>query len=118
MQPLMAIGFDDARPATPTLGEESKQDLLNLDDPPEELVENIGPQLTTKFWIPAGGVLGYFAGDRLDILPRIAEGTGTDISVDTNNGVRVFGTNSADVEEALEKLATVEGPLVSLAGFY
>lgn len=112
----MAIDFDDARPATPTLGEENKQELLKLDDSPEEL-ENISQQLTTKFWIPAGGVLGYFAGDRLDILPRIAEGTGTEVSVITDNGVRVFGTNSADVEEALEKLATVEGPLVSLAGF-
>ncbi|KAJ5818780.1 hypothetical protein N7474_004371 [Penicillium riverlandense] len=111
MQPLMAIDFDDARTATPTLREENKQDLLELDDPPEDLVENIGQQLTTKFWIPAGGVLGYFAGDRLDILPRIAEGTGTEVSVDTENGVRVFGTNSADVEEALERLATVEGAL-------
>ncbi|KAJ5625515.1 hypothetical protein N7510_001824 [Penicillium lagena] len=117
MQPLMDIDLDDARPVTPILGGDNKQDLLKLDEPPEDAVENIGQQLTTKFWIPAGGVLGYFASDRLDILPRIAEGTGTEISVDTDNGVRVFGTN-ADVEEALEKLATVEGPLVSFPGFY
>ena len=70
---------------------------------------------TTKHWVSSDGGLGCFARANREILHAIAAVTGTNISISEDmRSLKVSGSNTGDVDDALAKLSRIEVPLVSV----
>lgn len=93
-----------------------REPLVLLDDSSDDELELSSNGQCTKYWLSHNGGLGCFASSFHEILAEIATLTGTQISTkDEEKGIQVTGNNSADVDDALEKLTQIERPLVSFA---
>ncbi|KAL4989805.1 hypothetical protein BDW68DRAFT_186135 [Aspergillus falconensis] len=89
--------------------------LLMLDDDPVTVIPHPFTQVT-KFWLAAAGGVGCFAYNKhSEMLSEVAKHTGTEIAViDELKGLQVSGRNESDVDDALERLSRIEGPLSRL----
>ncbi|OJJ46114.1 hypothetical protein ASPZODRAFT_67178 [Penicilliopsis zonata CBS 506.65] len=66
----------------------------------------------SRYWLSPKGGLGIFAVGFLDFLSGVANVTGTEISVVSNEkGILVTGKTAVDVEDALARLTRLEEPL-------
>ena len=69
-------------------------------------------------WHPSNEDLGYFATDRLGVLPRVAAATNTVITIDHASDcypgqLHIWGERLQNLDAALAKLMMLEKPMVS-----
>ncbi|KAJ5097727.1 hypothetical protein N7456_008448 [Penicillium angulare] len=89
---------------------------LQIGDTKDSLVEDDGRprKPIVKDWTPAAGVLGYFAKDRYDFLPRISQATETDIA-DENQDIKISlilrGSTNGQVQQTIDRLNALESAM-------
>lgn len=90
---------------------EAQGNLLALDSDSDD---DAAHTQCTKNWLSSSGGIGYFSHAPRDFLKEVGTLTGTQISVESQaKGLQIWGKNTSDVDDALEKLTRLDSSLVS-----
>ena len=111
---MEATEVDEIEPVASSSKREHHDTLVALDSDSGDETIFVAKDKVIKYWLSPRGGLGCFATSFQKTLKEIGTLTGTEITIESQvKGIRVFGRNSGDVNDALNKLRQIEKPFVS-----